>query len=336
MSLIGFLKQKTFLIILDILISVIISNLLSKLSVSIYTIVFTLAAFNILMLMIFFCEFKNKKFFLKDLQENLDALDEKYLLSEVIREPSSKDNKIIYDVLKECNKSMNDKISEVEKENREYREFIELWVHEVKTPIASSKLIIENQRNEVLNSIDEELTKIEEYIEKVLFYARSSSVEKDFIVSKINLEQVVNMCLRKNSISLIEKSVSIKKENLNQDIYTDEKWLTFIINQILSNSIKYFDKEINTLKFIGEERAESIILSIIDNGQGMDEKAVLKAFDKGFTGEIGRRFKGSTGIGLYLSKKLALKLGLNISLTSRLKEGTKVTIVLPKNSMTAF
>lgn len=336
MKLAEYFKERIFFVIAEIIITMIIGDLLFKLGVSTYAIVFTIILFNFLIICIFFYEYKNKKSFVRELEQTLDDLDEKYLLSEVINEPSSIDNKVIYDVLKECNKSMNNKISEIEKENREYREFIELWVHEVKTPIASSKLIIENQRNKVLNSIDEELSKIEEYIEKVLFYARSSSVEKDFIVSKINLEQVVNSCLRRNSISLIERSVSIEKENLNHYIYTDEKWLVFIVNQIISNSIKYFDKNKNILKFVGEERAESIALSIIDNGQGMDEKSVIKAFDKGFTGELGRKCRKSTGIGLYLSKKLALKLGLNISLTSKLEEGTNVVIVIPKNSMTTF
>lgn len=336
MNLICFFKERVLLIIMDIFITSIIYLLFSKLKVSTYAIVLALFSFNILIFLIFFLDYKRSNNFIRELEDSIDNLDEKYLLSEIISKPDSIENKRIYNVLCECNKSMNDKISELEKQNSDYREFIELWVHEVKTPIASSKLIIENHRDEILDSIDEELKKIEEYIEKVLFYARSSSVEKDFIVEELNLEQIVNASLRKNSIYLIEKSVSIEKVNLNHKIYTDRKWLSFIINQIVSNSIKYFDKEKSVLRFIAEEREHAIVFSIVDNGQGMDEKSELKAFDKGFTGVTGRQCKEATGIGLYLSKKLALKLGLNIYLSSNLGEGTKVSIVLPQNGMTIF
>lgn len=231
---------------------------------------------------------------------------------------------------------MADNVSEIEKENREYREFVELWVHEIKTPIASSKFTIENNKNEVTTSIKKEINKIDDYVEKALFYARSSTVEKDYIIKKINLEKLINTCIKKDAAYLIEKHVRIEKNDLDYDICTDEKWVEFILHQINSNSIKYFNKDINTLSFKGKCEKERVILSIRDNGIGIDEKSIVKAFDKGYTGENGRKYKESTGIGLYLSKKLCSKLGLEIYINSKEKEWTEVRIIFPIESLINF
>lgn len=332
----SFLVERIGFFIANILLISFIVFLLSSLRVDTYAIIvisFFIFALNISFL---FYEYSSKSSFINNLKINLDSLDEKYLLSEIISKPNKAEHVEIYNILKECNKSMNDKISKIEIENKDYMEFIELWIHEVKTPIASSKLTIENNRTPILTSIEEDINKIEEYIEQALFYARSSAVEKDFIIKTLNLEEIVNSAIKRNSKTLIEKSIRISKNNLNYEIYSDKKWLDFILHQIISNSIKYFDKTDKTLDFYIDEVGDSLVLNIKDNGMGMNEKAVLKAFDKGYTGENGRIFKEATGIGLYLCKKLCSKLGLGISIASILGESTRVSIVFPKNKMMIF
>lgn len=336
MKLRSFLNERLGFLIGNVLLVLFMIILYSSLKVDTYAIIFIAILFIMLNLSLLFYEYRSKSAFINELNESLDGLEAKYLLSELMNKPSKDENYAIYNILKECNKSMNDNIAKIELENKDYKEFIELWVHEVKTPIASSKLIIENYRNPILTSIEEDINKIEEYIEQALFYARSSAVEKDFIIKTLNLEDLVNTSIKRSSIQLIEKYIKVKKDNLNYLIYTDNKWADFILHQIISNSIKYFDKAHKSLYFTGEEVAEDIVLHISDNGIGMDEKALLKAFDKGYTGENGRMFKESTGIGLYLCKKLCNKLGLGITLYSTLGEGTTVSILFPKNKMMIF
>ncbi|MDS0524460.1 sensor histidine kinase [Clostridium sp. SHJSY1] len=329
-----FFIERIGFIIANILIIAFIILLLNGLKVDTYAIILISCLVFLLNISLLIYEYLSKSSFIKKLNINMDNLNEKYLISEIISEPNKDEHIAIYNILKECNKSMNDKIAEIELENKDYMEFIELWIHEVKTPIASTKLLIENYRTPTLNSIEEDINKVEEYIEQALFYARSSAVEKDFIIKKLNLEEMVNSVIKKNSKTLIEKSIRIQKDNLkNHEIYSDKKWIEFILHQIISNSIKYFDKKFKVLNFSVEEQENSLVLHIKDNGLGMSEKSVIKAFDKGYTGENGRIFKEATGIGLYLCKKLCNKLGLGIYITSTLGEMTKVSIVFPKNKM---
>ena len=254
----------------------------------------------------------------------------------MIKEPSFLEGKILYDILCNTNKAMVDNINSIKKNNEEYREYIELWVHEIKTPIASCKLLIENNTSNITKSIEEEVEKIEDYIEQSLFYARSNSIEKDYLVRKMNLKDSIVKVIKRNSNSLINNKVKIELNNIDKIVYADSKWIEFIINQIITNSIKYMEKEDKVLNIYSEEKNNNIILYINDNGIGMDEKGVLKAFDKGYTGENGRKYGRSTGIGLYLCKSLCSKLGLGINLESEVGVGTTVKIMFPINKMISF
>ena len=228
----------------------------------------------------------------------------------------------------------------------DYKEYIELWIHEVKIPIAASKMIIENNKNstqysnqnDVIRSIDEELDKIENYTEQALYYARSNAVEKDYIVTKTNLKEIVNSAILKNKTSLLNEKVSLELDNLQAtDVYTDSKWATFIVNQIIQNSIKYAKKEEKKIEISSMEKNDKVILYIKDNGIGIKKGEITKVFERGFTGENGRIIgQKSTGIGLYLCKKLCDKLGLGIELNSEKDKGTEVRIIFPKNSYTNF
>ncbi|MGG7212470.1 sensor histidine kinase [Clostridium nigeriense] len=338
MKLIDFFKERILFIIISLIISIFTSILLSTLKVDFYAIIFVFIINFIGILIYHIYDYFNRKKYYDELINNLEALDKKYLISDIIDEGSFLEGKILYYIINETTKSMKDDISDLRINNKEYREYIELWVHEVKTPIASSKLLIENNKSELTKSIGEEISKVETYIEQALFYARSNTLEKDYIIKEIDLKSVVNKVIRRNSKVLIEKKIKIEILDIEKMVYTDSKWLEFIINQIVSNSIKYIDnnKLENIIKFYTKNIEENIVLYIKDTGIGMNERDVVKAFEKGYTGENGRRFGKSTGIGLYLCKKLTQKLGLGIGLESEINKGTQIAIVFPINKMMIF
>ena len=336
MSFIEYFKDKVIFIIINIIVLVITSYLLFGLNVSSYAI-FIICILNFLASISFFiydCLRKSKYY--SSLLKRLDELDKKYFIGDVATEEDFLEGKILFEIISQATKSMKDDISESIRNSNDYKEYIELWVHEIKTPIATCKLLIENNDNEVTESIGEEVTKVEDYIEQVLFYARSNAVEKDYLIKEINLKKSINAVIRKNANTLIEKRVKVDIRNVDKIVSCDSKWIEFILGQIVSNSIKYMDKKESVLKIYSENIGNDVILKICDNGIGMDERSVIKAFEKGYTGENGRRFGKSTGMGLSLCKKLCEKLGLGINIKSNENEGTEVTILFPINDMMKF
>ncbi|MDE6433913.1 MAG: sensor histidine kinase [Lachnospiraceae bacterium] len=279
-----------------------------------------------------FWEYHSKKTFYEDILGKLNQLEEKYLIAEMLHPAQMVEEQLLNEILQETNKAMLEKVNEYKYIQEEYKDYIELWIHEIKLPIATSKMIIENNKNDVTKSIDEELNEIEGYTEQALFYARSNHANKDYCVTECKVKDIVNESVKRNKQTLINQKIGIQIDGTDQSIYTDPKWCSFILNQIIQNSIKY-RKEIGAkIQFIIEKKKDSVVLSIQDNGIGIKPGEVARVFDKGFTGSNGRIGKKSTGIGLYLCKKLCDKLGLGIELSAKENVGTKVSIVFPKNS----
>ena len=171
-------------------------------------------------------------------------------------------------------------------------------------------MIIENNKNTFTRNIDEELDKVENYIEQALFYARSNTVEKDYYIRKVELKEIVNDSIKKNKNSLIGEKISINLHDLEIQVNTDSKWIQFILNQIIQNSIKYKKQDSNLeIEIYAKQGKENVILYIKDNGIGIKKGEITRVFEKGFTGTNGRLAnKKSTGIGLYLCKNLCNKL----------------------------
>ena len=277
-------------------------------------------------------DIKRKRFYDKTINL-LEGLDKKYLIAEVMPKAGFTEGNILKDILNQTDKTMIEHVNEYKYMQEDYKEYIELWIHEIKIPIAASKMIIENNKNETTKSIDEELSKIEDYIEQVLFYARSNTVEKDYYIRKVVLKEIVNESIKKNKSSLIQEKISIDIHDLEIEVNTDNKWIVFILNQIIQNSIKYRKKENSVIEIYANQGKENVILYIKDNGIGIKQGEITRVFEKGFTGTNGRLSnKKSTGIGLYLCKKLCNKLGIGIELNSVQNEGTEVKLVFPKDS----
>lgn len=276
--------------------------------------------------------FKKKKFY-DNLSNMLEELEEKYLITEIINTPDFLEGKILKNTIEAIDKSMLENVNKYKYMTEDYKEYIELWIHEIKIPIAASKMVIENNKNELTKSIDEELNKVENYIEQALFYARSNTVEKDYYIRKVVLKEIVNESIKKNKSSLIQEKISINIHNLDIEVNTDNKWIVFILNQIIQNSIKYRKKEKSIIEIYANQGKENVILYVKDNGIGIRQGEITRVFEKGFTGTNGRLSnKKSTGIGLYLCKKLCNKLGIGIELNSVQNEGTEIRLVFPQSS----
>ena len=219
-----------------------------------------------------------------------DELQESYYISDILPKPGDLQNKAYYYALKAC-KAMNDKISQIEKEKQEYEEYVESFAHEIKIPIGALSLTFDNTKNYALKK---ETDKLYRLTEQMLYYARSESTEKDYFVKKLNLEEVIHNVILKFRHDLIDHKVIIETHAIDQIVYTDEKWLTFILSQIIQNSIKYFDKQENKLTITGQDNDTNIILSIKDNGCGISSSDLSRVFEKGFTGYNGRADKKSS------------------------------------------
>ena len=277
--------------------------------------------------------FKRKKFY-DNLLNMSEELDEKYLITEIIKNPNFLEGKIFKNTLEQIDKSMLENVNKYKYMTEDYKEYIELWIHEIKIPISASKMVIENNKNAITKSIDEELDKVENYIEQALFYARSNTVEKDYYIRKVVLKEIVNESIKKNKSSLIQEKISIDIHDLDIEVNTDNKWIVFILNQIIQNSIKYRKKENSVIEIYANQGKENVILYIKDNGIGIKQGEITRVFEKGFTGTNGRLSnKKSTGIGLYLCKKLCNKLGIGIELNSVQNEGTEVKLIFPQSSL---
>ncbi len=279
-------------------------------------------------------EYRRKKHYFSRLEESLSGLDKKYLLPEMLDPPCCQEERLMREVFRDLEHSMADHVNYYKNAEKEYKEYIELWIHEVKTPIAAGKLMVENHRDALSGDLEEELGKIEAYTEQALFYARSAHVEKDYLIRPVSLKDLVTQAVKRHKKALIGRKAGIHMEGLDLTVYSDERWLAFMLGQILSNSIKYCDKEALELHFAGTSEKERICLSIRDNGRGVPEEDLERIFEKGFTGSRERIRSQATGLGLYLCRKLCGRLGHGIQAVSKEGEGLEIRIYFPKGSYT--
>ncbi len=329
MSFITFLEEKISLILYQISFLIITTMIFLMADIQKFYIAITVGVLSIFMLGYLISEYVRQKRKAKKIISLVDNVSEKYLISEIIKEPLEMENKAYYYALKQACKSMNDRIGELEKENTEYQEYVESFVHEIKTPISALSLTLENNNDFRLK---QEVDKINQLVEQMLYYARSENTEKDYFVKEIQLAEIVHSVILKYRYYMLNKKITLNVHDLDYIVITDEKWLVFIISQIIQNSIKYLDKDKKEIEIWGENSNNYINLIIKDNGCGIKESDLVRIFEKGFTGT--NRKKGySTGMGLYLTKKLCDKLGLKLQIQSKENEFTKLTITFPKSRL---
>lgn len=336
MSIGEFLKDKMLVILLNILMFIILAAILLVINVKYIIISFVFCIWFLPLISYMAYEFIKYKNYYNEINSILEKLDKKYIIPEIIKEANFIEGEKLNYILKEISRDMHEHVKYYKDMQEDYREYIETWVHEIKTPIASTKLIIANNQNEVTNKIDFQIDRIEGFVQQVLYYSRSNNVSKDYIIKQINLDDVVRNVVKRNYRDFIHKKIKIDIKDINETVYSDGKWTDFIINQIIGNSIKYSSSKEPMISIYSVKKANSVMLTIVDNGVGIVDKDINRVFEKGFTGENGRRFSKSTGMGLYLCEKLCSKLGLKISINSKVNKGTEVTIIFPLSGLATF
>ena len=318
MRITDYLKDKGIFLTLNLMIFIVISIFMYIADISFMMILFIFCIWFLPLFTYIFIEYIKYKKYFNDMESILESLDKKYLLPEVMEEANFLIAEQINDILKEVSRDMHEHVKYYEDMQKEYREYIEMWIHEIKTPIASSKLVIENNyNNDIVRKIDTQINKIDNFVEQVLYYSRSNEVGKDYIIKKVELEPLVKKVIKRNQRDFISKRISLELEDLEQVVYSDSKWIEFILNQIIVNAIKYSKGNNDKIEIESKKQNNSVILSIKDYGVGINEKDIGRVFEKGFTGDNGRKFGKSTGIGLYLCKKLCEKLGLGLYIDSK-------------------
>ena len=326
-----YIKDKIYYILTFSIYIILISIYLKAMETEIPAIIIVIAISTIFFCAGFIISYLKSNKYLKDIDKMMDNLTEKYLITEIMPKPSRAERLAYYRILKKANKSMLENISIIKQQQKDYKEYIESWVHEIKIPITSVKLLCENNKSDITTKIDEEIEEINNFVEQALFYARMDQVSNDFMIKNINLNNVIKNVLARNKKIMIQNNMKVELNNVNTNCYTDEKWLEFIINKIIQNAIKYRkEKNANIIITISENK-ENVILNIKDNGIGIKTSEIDRIFDKGFTGTNGRNQKKSTGIGLYLCKRLCQEIGMEIEANSKENEFTEIKIIIPRN-----
>ena len=260
-----------------------------------------------------------------------EQLSERYLISEVMEQPEQAEDQVYYRLLKMAGKSMLEQIGEIRRERMEYKEYIEQWIHEIKTPITAMKLLCENHRTDWTKELLLELEKTNRFTEQALYYARSEHTEKDYSVREMALAQVVHQAIADNKYLLLQSGVRLEVEEIADTVYSDEKWVRFILNQLIANAVKYRSGQ-PVLRFSTRRQQDQVLLVVEDNGIGISSADLPRIFEKGFTGQNGRMVQQSTGIGLYLCKRLCDKLGIGIAAESS-GRGTTISLAFHINCL---
>ena len=271
-------------------------------------------------------EYQRRAGYYRRLFAALDQLDQKYLVHELTSSPSFLEGKLLEEILYETDKSMSEHILQYQDALEDFKDYIEMWVHEVKLPIAAGQLILHNNPGEMNKKLREQFGRIENDVEQVLYYMRSENTEKDYLIKRCSLDELVQHVIRRNKDSLLYRRIRIEFEESGAMVFTDSKWIEFIINQIMSNAIKYCPEQGGCIRIETKEIGHEARLIISDNGIGISASDLGRVFEKSFTGQNGRVSKTSTGMGLYLCDKLCRRLGHAIAIDSAPGEGTSVCI----------
>lgn len=230
-------------------------------------------------------------------------------------------------IIRELYQTMAAKIAEEEKIKGDREDYYTLWVHQIKTPISAMRLLLQSDdlpKN--IFSMEQELFKIEQYAEMVLQYLRLESLSGDLLLQEYSLYALVKQAVKKYAGAFISKGLSLNLTELGLSVITDEKWLCFVLEQLLSNSVKYTFK--GSVSICMDPENDRTLL-ITDTGIGIREEDLARVFDRGFTGYNGRMDRASTGIGLYLCKRVTDRLGITLRVTSKCNKGTQCRLYFP-------
>jgi len=330
----NFLGDRIFLILFYFIVMLFISLVVyfnNVVKISIENIAYiNIVGFIMFILYLIFEYLKNKRYY--DVIKYIIENQEENIINSLPR-PLNYEQRLYQELIIKVNEEFNIRMDELYEGKKENVDFMNSWVHEIKTPISACRLVIENSiyksKEETLSNLEDEIDYIENYVEQALYYSRLDSFSKDYLINEIDMNSLIIQLVKKHAKEFIGKKIKVEISNLKFTIYSDKKWLFFILDQILSNSLKYTANN-GFIKISGVLNSSGKQLMIQDNGIGIKAEDINRVFDKGFTGYNGREDFKATGIGLYLSKNLATKLGHHITIESKHSEFTRVTVHFPK------
>lgn len=263
----------------------------------------------------------------------LDLTTQQPMLDQYLKNASRFDEKLVQEyvngLLIEHNKVMEQVIDNQEN----YKDYIDSWVHEIKVPLAALHLLLDSMEDDISDETyyqtENELVKIDEHVEQVLYYSRLDSFSRDYLIQEYSLKKLVQTVVKGQANYFIQKNLRFSLSGEDQMVLTDGKWLEFILKQLLSNAVKYTPAG-GEISIELSKNKEGVLLSLKDTGIGIPKKDIHRIFDKGFTGENGRSSEQhSTGLGLYLAKSLSDKLGHQLTVESEKGKGTTLQLLFP-------
>lgn len=277
-------------------------------------------------------EYARRRRFYRELDALSQCLERPYLASALMEEPSFPEGAVVWRALGASSKVAADEVAAHRRQAEDYRAYIELWIHEVKTPIAAAGLMAARMFGPDAMRLKGEVDRIEALVDQALYYARSTSLANDFSLREMVLADAAREAVKKHARYLIECGVAPKVE-LSDDVrvFADAKWLAFIVGQLVTNAAKYGASSVRFSARVEGEGAMGArtVFEVADDGPGIPAADVPRVFERGFTGSNGRKLGSSTGMGLYLVAELCAKMGLGVALASEEGVGTRVLLSFP-------
>ena len=338
MKLKEYIKDELFKIILIIVYIILICGFLCAFNFGVQMAALMAVLAAIFFIIMFIWDFCRKRNFYNSLIDNTQRIDKKYLVIETLDEPEFYEGNLVYTAMYDINKSMIEHINQYERGQQDFKDFIEMWVHEIKLPIASLTLMCHNDKEHIDKKFITQLNRLDDYADKVLYYVRSENAEKDYSFGKVNLKTIINKAAVKNKDIILSNNISLNVHDIDTYVNTDVKWLEFIVNQIISNSIKY--KKTSGEAYIevyskqrqdsGTDKVGYAVLHIKDNGIGMSQEFVQKIFspfERERTSTVSRT--QGTGLGMAITKNIVDMMGGTIEVQTEQDKGTEFIVRLP-------
>jgi len=312
-------------IVLDLIL--ISSTDLNKSLLDIFYLNLLLVFISLIFLAIDYIKWKNAYWKLKKAVEKKESIDG------LAPDGSKLEQKLLREIIKVKNEEILKETEALKSNLEEINDYITKWVHEIKIPLSVCELMAEKMeyegRDDLAGELRKETDRINFLVNQVLHMSKAASYPQDYVVEEIDLSSLVKSVIRNNMNAFIAKKIELEIGDLNFNIYTDSKWAYYVIEQIINNACKYVDAN-GKIAVKASETAESVILSIWDNGMGIPQKDIDRIFDRGFTGENGRKTVKSTGMGLYICKKAADMLNFRIEVSSQVSQYTEFKIIFYK------
>lgn len=330
MSIKEYLKDSVFPILIEVLAGAFIVVFMLAFQVPKSLIHCTIFIYLLQMLTVFLYQYLRRRRYYNIMLQYCQQLDEKNLLAETLEEPDFYEGKIVNAILRQMGSSMTEQISKERYVIKDFKEYLEMWVHEMKLPLASMTLQLHNS-----GKVEESaLRRADNIVEEILYYTRSETTEKDFLIKEVPVRKLISEVASKYRVDLQAVNMELEVQVADETVMTDSKWIVFCMGQIINNAIKYrdLDKESHRIRIHVETKDAMILLHIWDNGIGIQASDVNRITEKSFTGRNGHAIQKSTGMGLYIVANLCRKLGHKLVIDSKEGEYTEVTILFSENN----